>query len=272
MTMEPVPLTAGNILAALPPVAHWQLQLFERYVRFYLRRNFHGLHLLRLSSFEQQFASYPLLICLNHPSWWDPLIATHLSQRFFARRSQYAPMEAAGLAKYRFFERLGFFAIDSSTRSGAARFLRLGEAVLSQPAGAFWVTPQGKFSDVRRRPVKIESGVGHLAHRLGRFAMLPLALEYTFWNERFPEAFACFGRPVLAESGTTRSSDQWTALFSESLAATQDILAEKVQRRDPSLFEPLLKGGAGVGGVYDLWRACKAKLRGKPWQPEHGSF
>ena len=254
----------------LPPVAKRRLRWFERYVRFYLRRNFHGLHLLRLSSLER-LDGYPLLICLNHPSWWDPLIGLYLSQNFFGNRQQYAPIAAAGLAKYRFFERLGFFGIDSSSRAGATRFLRIGQAALSRPDGAFWVTPQGEFTDVRHRPVAVEPGVGHLAHRLGRFAMLPVALEYSFWNERFAEAFACFGQPVVTERGSDHSAAEWNSTISKALESTEDALASRVQLRDAALFEPLLKGGAGVGGIYDVWRSCKARLHGKPWQPEHGS-
>jgi 1-acyl-sn-glycerol-3-phosphate acyltransferase len=255
---------------ALPPIAKRQLHWFEVYVRFYLRRNFHSLHLLRLAGLDQ-LAGYPLLVCLNHPSWWDPLIGLYLSQRFFQARQQYAPIASVGLAKYRFFERLGFFGIDTETRAGAARFLRIGERVLSHPNGALWVTPQGDFTDVRRRPVTIESGVGYLAHRLGRFAMLPLTLEYTFWNERFAEAFACFGHPILIDDGRKQTPSEWSQKFAAALEATQDVLSERVQRRDPGLFESLIKGDAGVGGMYDLWRASKARLQGKRWQPEHGS-
>ncbi len=259
-----------NSAGDLPSIARRRLHWFEIYVRFYLRRNFHGLHLLQLADLKQ-VDGYPLLICLNHPSWWDPLVALYLSQRFFQPRQQYAPIAAAGLAKYKFFERLGFFGIDRSTRAGAARFLRTGEAALGLPNGAFWVTPQGEFTDVRRRPVVIEAGVGHLARRLGRFAMLPLALEYTFWNERFAEAFACFGRPVLVTDGRAQTASEWNATLALALEQTADALAERVERREASLFEPLIKGGAGVGGVYDVWRACKARWQGKPWQPEHGS-
>ncbi len=255
---------------ALPPVARRQLHWFEVYVRFYLRRNFHGLHLLSLADLDQ-LAGYPLLVCVNHPSWWDPLIGLYLSQRFFKTRQQYAPIAAVGLAKYRFFERLGFFGIDPATRSGAARFLRIGETALSHPNGALWVTPQGEFTDVRKRPVTVEPGVGHLAHRLRRFAMLPLTLEYTFWNERFAEAFACFGEPIFVDDGREHTPSEWNQGFAAALEATQNVLSERVQRRDVKLFESLIQGGAGVGGVYDIWRACKARLQGKRWQPEHGS-
>jgi 1-acyl-sn-glycerol-3-phosphate acyltransferase len=257
---------------AVPPrIAKRQLGWFARYVRVYLRRNFHGVHLLRLCELEE-LDGWPLLVCLNHPSWWDPLMALYLSQRFFKDRVQYAPIAEVGLAKYRFFERLGFFGIDPGTRSGAFRFLQIGEAVLSQPDAALWVTPQGHFIDVRQRPVAIQSGVGHLVHRLGRLAMLPVALEYAFWNERYPEAFACVGQPLFIENGAALPASEWTACFSLALETTLNALADKVQRRDPSVFEPLLEGGAGVGGVYDLWRGAKARVRGKKFEAGHGGI
>ena len=254
----------------LPAVAERQLKWFTAYTRFYLRRNFHGLHLLRLIDLEQ-LNGLPLLVCMNHPSWWDPLVGLYLSQRFFAKRNNRSPIAADGLAKYRLFERFGFFGIDQTTRAGAVRFLRLGSATLSDPTGALWITPQGAFTDIRQRPVKVEPGIGHLAHRLGNLAMLPLAVEYSFWNERYPEAFACFGKAVVVASGKAQTADEWNTIFSSALEETQNALAEVIQRRDASLFEPLLSGNAGVGGVYDIWRACKARLQGKPWQPEHGS-
>jgi hypothetical protein len=41
--------------------------------------------------------------------------------------------------------------------------------------------------------------------------------------------------------------------------------------QDPSRFEILLGGRAGVGGTYDLWRRLKAKLRGESFQAAHGA-
>jgi 1-acyl-sn-glycerol-3-phosphate acyltransferase len=255
--------------AALPSIAKRQLGWFARYLHFYLRRNFHGVHLLNLTNLDD-LDGLPLLVCLNHPSWWDPLLAAYLSQRFFKQRNQYAPIAAAGLAKYRFFERLGFFGIEPATRGGAFRFLEVGEAVLSRPDGALWVTPQGHFTDVRERPVQIQTGVGHLTQRLNQLVMLPIALEYAFWNERYPEAFACFGEPVFVTNGADHSAKEWTLCFQGALEETLDVLSARVRQRDPAVFAPLLEGSAGVGGVYDLWRGAKARLRGKKFQPEHG--
>ena len=40
--------------------------------------------------------------------------------------------------------------------------------------------------------------------------------------------------------------------------------------REPSRFEPLVSGDAGIGGVYDLWRRAKALVRGERFKPQHG--
>lgn len=255
--------------AALPPIAKRQVGWFTRYIRFYLGRNFHGVHLLNLTQLDR-LEGWPLMVCLNHPSWWDPLMGAYLSQRFFKDRDHYAPIAAAGLAKYRFFERIGFFGIDPGTRSGAFRFLEIGEAALRSGNGALWVTPQGHFGDVRDRPIQIQTGVGHLAQRLSRVAMLPVALEYAFWNERYAEAFACIGQPVFVTEAGDRSARDWAVCFERALEETLDTLSQAVQRRDPGAFELLIGGRAGVGGVYDVWRAMKARLKRKKFEPEHG--
>ena len=255
----------------LPAVSNWQLRLFARYVRFYLRRHFHGLHLLETSPLDS-LAGMPVLICLNHPSWWDPLMAVYLSQRFFAERRQYAPIAAKGLEKYRFFEKIGFFGIDPDTRRGAQCFLRIGRAVLKRADGVLWVTAQGHFADVRERPTVLHGGIGHLAHSAQMpFALLPMALEYAFWEERTPEAFVCLGEPEVFRNGNSLTAAEWTTHCAGRLQATQDRLAKHVLSRDANAFRPLLKGGAGVGGVYDVWRAVKSLGRGKRFRAEHGS-
>lgn len=259
---------AGQELC-LPPVSRWQLRLFGRYCGYYLRRHFHLLHFVEQSQLKLA-GDIPRLICLNHPSWWDPLVAVYLSQRLFPDRRHYGPIAAAALGKYSFFERLGFFGIDPNTREGAFRFLQIGRSVLSVPDGTLWVTAQGKFTDVRVRPTTFQAGVGHLARSSSRFAMIPLALEYSFWQERTPEAFVCFGEPITVEDGRSQTAAEWTATFAAALERTQAYLAERVQKGQASQFTELLSGSAGVGGVYDVWRAAKSYARGKRFRAEHG--
>jgi 1-acyl-sn-glycerol-3-phosphate acyltransferase len=254
---------------ALPRVATWQLRLFARYCGYYLRRHFHRLYLLESSPLAG-LSDAPVLICLNHPAWWDPLIAVYLSQHLFAKRRHYGPIAATAIGKYKFFERLGFFPIAPETREGAFRFLQIGRAALSTPDCTLWVTAQGQFEDVRVRPTRFQTGVGHLARTSSQFVMLPLALEYSFWRERTPEAFACFGEPIEVTDGESKSALDWTRTFALAVESAQNLLAERVKSGQESQFQELLSGTAGVGGVYDIWRAAKSYARGKRFRAEHG--
>jgi 1-acyl-sn-glycerol-3-phosphate acyltransferase len=213
----------------------------------------------------------PVLVCLNHPSWWDPLVALALADATFGDRVHYAPIDATALARYRLFERIGFYGIESDSWSGAATFLRTGNAILANSRSVLWITAQGRFTDVRTRPPELRPGIGHLIHAAGSVTVVPLALEYTFWEERTPEVLACWGSPVRIASGRTLSAEAWTRDIAGRLEQAMDRLAELAKTRDRSAFEAVLTGKAGVGGVYDVFRRVRALLRREPFIRQHGS-
>jgi 1-acyl-sn-glycerol-3-phosphate acyltransferase len=241
---------------------------FTWYARRFLRKNFHAVR-LALGARPVDPGDGPLVVVLNHPSWWDPMISLLLAT-LLPERACYAPMDAAGLASYRLLESLGCFGIEPGTRQGALKFLRTGLAVCSHPRTALWITAQGQFTDPRERPVRLRPGVGHLLRRLDGGAVLPLALEYPFWDERYPEALARFGEPIPIGRGGALSAAGWVARVEAALTATQDALAAAARRRDPLLFETLIGGKVGVGGVYDWWRWLTARLSGRRFTAAHG--
>lgn len=256
-----------------PRVSPLLLSLFSRYAQSYLARHFHTVRLSRAGFPDRTLArGRPVIVYLNHPSWWDPLVGMLLALKLFPDRRHFSPIDAAALVRYKFFERLGFFGIEPGSARGARRFLAVAQETLSGPqAGdaSLWITAGGRFADPRERPVRLQAGLGHLASRLRDGIVFPLALEYPFWEERFPEALARFGEPVsLGDTGLTR--EDWTAVLEENLAAAQDALAAEALTRDPARFEILLGGNAGVGGVYDAWRRLRSVVRGERFQPEHG--
>src|SRR6185437_8651187 len=184
-----------KIVDPLPRRWHWLLRGFRRYATRYIRKHFHAVRLSK-SSFPLPNIDEPILVVLNHPSWWDPLIGLILSElmNLASRERQrpeldhFAAIDAVAVNRYAFFKRLGFIGVDTHTLRGAAEFLRVGQTILSEPGRVFWVTAQGRFTDVRLRPLELRSGVGHLAARLDQGLIVPLAIEYAFWNERSPEA------------------------------------------------------------------------------------
>jgi 1-acyl-sn-glycerol-3-phosphate acyltransferase len=260
-----VPRPSPTLPTRSPRLIAW----FTRYSRWYVGRHFHS---VRLAGAEPPplDPAQPLVVCVNHASWWDPLLCLLASDCCFPGRAGFAPIDAVMLQRYRFFARLGFFGVEQQSTRGAARFLRTAEAILRQPNTALWLTPEGRFTDPRQRPVSFKPGLGHLAARLTRATLVPLAVELTFWEERTPEALLLFGQPVEVVPGEVRTADEWTTLLERRLEAALDSLARLAQQREPAAFTTLLRGGAGVGGVYDLWRRGRAWLRGESFNPSHG--
>jgi 1-acyl-sn-glycerol-3-phosphate acyltransferase len=256
----------------LPRISQPLLNWFTWYSRRYLRRHFHSLRVAR-TGMPPAANNLPLIIYANHAAWWDALVGLVLKVEFFKDRNAFAPIDAEALKQYRMFGRMGFFGVEQGTRRGAVQFLRTAETILHEPDSLLVITPQGRFADVRERPLRFEAGLSHLAIRVQRAVFLPMATEYVFWEERLPEILLRFGEPVevRAEDSAAFDAKYWTTLFEQKMAATQDALAESAQRRSLDEFQIILRGGAGQGGIYDWWRAAKAKMRGENFRREHGT-
>jgi 1-acyl-sn-glycerol-3-phosphate acyltransferase len=248
-----------------PRLARW----FAGWLRGYFRRNFNGVR-TSLSGAPPEAGDDPLIVYTNHPSWWDPIHFLLLAASTIPDRRMFGPFDAAALAKYKMFRRLGGFGVERSTRRGVVEFMRTGRAILATPGTSLWITAQGEFSDPRRRPVVLQKGLAHLAHSLEQGLIVPLAVEYPFWNERRPEALSHFGRPICVEDTGQTSVEELNGLFARRLAETMDALADAAASRDPGRFKTLLRGRTGVGGVYDAGRRLRSWVFGGRFDPAHG--
>ncbi len=257
---------------ALPaPSAAW-LRFFSLYLRRYMPRHFHALRLAHAARWPRN--ARPLIVCVNHPSWWDPMVCIQLSRILEPAAAHYAPIDAQALARYGVLRKLGLFAVEQGTRRGAAQFLRTAQAVLAKPEGVLWLTPQGSFVDARARPVVFRSGLDALLRRMETAVVVPLALEYTYWDERLPEVLAMLGEPLYFVQGAIRGEENDEApgeRVARALAVTQDELAAAALQRDASRFSALFAGRQGTGGVYGVWQRIRSAMRGEGLFPEHGS-
>ena len=249
-------------LAARSP---WLFWLFGWYLRWFFWRRFRAIRVAR-AGLPRVAPGRPIIVYGNHPSWWDPALYILLNTKLFPTRAGYGPIDARALGQYGILARMGAFGIDLATTAGAARFLTTSRRVLADPGAMLWITAEGHFTDPRIRPVRLRPGLAHLARRMPDATILPLAVEYAFWNESKPEALARFGDPVPFAPRTTA---EWTALLEAELTRTMDALASDSAARDPARFTPLLRGRAGMGGIYDLIRRVRALARGRRFDPSH---
>jgi 1-acyl-sn-glycerol-3-phosphate acyltransferase len=220
----------------LPRRVPWFFNGFRRHCRRLVRKKFSGLR-LAVDSAPPPPAGVPVLVALNHPSWWDPVVCAALSLEFGEARAHYAVIDANELPKYWVFRYLGFFGVEPDSVRGAATFLRTGSEIL-QDDRMLWVTAQGRFADARERPLNLRSGVGHLAARMTAGGVLPIAFEYVFWNQAKPEILVRYGE-FLPANPAVRGRD-WSILVEAALATALDRLSADAVARDPSRFRSLL--------------------------------
>lgn len=248
----------------LPQISPITLRFFRRVVRRYFRNHFRAVqaqHAARLRNL-----SGPIIIYGNHSSWWDPMLIVLLGEKLLPERRHYAPMDAQALEQYPLLEKLGIFPVEMATPRGAARFLSTCEAIL-EDGGVLWLTPQGRFADPRNFPLAFKPGLGALALRLPAVPLVPLAVEYTFWDERLPETLLHFGSPMHVDpDGRT---PQATRELEDALTVSMLALQTAAITRDPTAFETILTGDRGTGGAYALIRRVSAMLHGRQPRLDH---
>ncbi len=259
--MKDLPTGRGH---GIPTISEPLLAFFRFIVRRYFRRQFHGVRLAGANDLAS--ITGPLIIYANHGSWWDPMTAYLLAAKLLPHRQHYAPMDSSALKRYAVLGHLGIFPVEIETRRGAVQFLRTGEAIL-RSGGVLWVTPQGQFADSRQRPLVFKPGLAALAARMGECTVLPLAIEYTFWDERLPEALLLFGHPVLVAGDTAESLEP---RLITALETTMEALQQRALTRSSRSFDRTLSfNPGGAGGFYALGLRLKAIAARRRYQPEH---
>ncbi|WP_131194595.1 lysophospholipid acyltransferase family protein [Lichenihabitans psoromatis] len=234
-----------------------------------LRRDFHAVRIAKAG--PPPPADTPrLVIYMNHPSWWDAAVIPVLLAKLFPGRAGFAPVDEKMTRRYGFMPRIGAFGVAQDSRRGASVFLETAATVLARPEGLLVVTAQGRFADVRERPVRLAPGLAHLLDRTPDATLVPLAVDYPFWEERKPEALLRFGPAIAARSLLGFDKRNRHDALADALGTAMDALAADAIARDAARFTTLLDGSVGVGGVYDAWRWTRARFRGERFSAAHG--
>jgi 1-acyl-sn-glycerol-3-phosphate acyltransferase len=248
----------------LPKISNVTLRLFGYVVRSYFRRHFRSVMVQHAERLER--AQGPLVVYMNHSSWWDPMVSILLAQTMLPDRRHYGPMDAVELARYPILQKIGIFPVEVASARGAAQFLRVTQAILGS-GGILWLTPQGRFSDIREEPLHFRSGLAAIAKKLPGTRFFPLAIEYTFWNERLPEVVLRFGEGIHVD--TSGSAKESTEVLEGALRSEMLALKTASCARDASAFRVLLSGTRGAGGFYERCRRVRSLIKGKAFESDH---
>jgi 1-acyl-sn-glycerol-3-phosphate acyltransferase len=259
--------------------------VFIWYARRLARKKFHALRLdpASLPCLESLAGEpRPVLVAMNHSSWWDPILGVLVGSRFCRERSHLSPMDSVQLRRFSFFRRLGLFGINpDSPASMDAMLAYILERFRVDPSPILWITPQGEFTDVRE-PVRVRPGLAALASRLTSagagdgLRMVAMASELAFWQDARPEVFI---RVVDVPPPPAPGLGAWQRTITGAMQANADALAALVRARDPGAFTNLLGAGPATGAarvhpVYDLYlrltgRSGRLTTRAERLAPAH---
>jgi 1-acyl-sn-glycerol-3-phosphate acyltransferase len=257
----------------MPVSKKWLVDGFLRFTRRMVAKQFISFgiqrELLDLSGIDEQT---PIVVYANHASWWDPICAMQIRHHAFPSRIFYAPIDADALANYRIMAKLGFYGLRLKTSSGASEFLAMTKLILESQNAAIFITPEGRFTDVRDYSVPLMPGLAHLASKSNQVAFIPMALEYAFWDESRPQMFARLGAAMVSGGDTAPcSKSEWNELLTRRLRQTQSELADSVISRDAGRFEHIIASRPIRLGWYDYFRSWASRMEGKRFDPRHGS-
>ncbi len=218
-----------------PKISPFVLWFFRLIVRIWFQFHFTSVLALNTEPFTQAAETTPLIIYGNHSSWWDPMTAVLLAAKLMPGRSHYAPIDETSLAENGILGRIGIFPIDIYSTRGARQFLQAAMTILQQ-RGVLWITPQGRFADTRELDLAFRPGLASVASRFG-CTLIPLATEYTFWNDRRPQALLHFGEPIHVSQNTSKPA--LNKQLEQALEQTMKELKTQSLTRNPANFRRL---------------------------------
>ncbi len=204
----------------------------------------------------------PLLLYLNHSSWWDGYLMMLCHRRLLGRRfSSYLLMEEKQLRSYRFFSWCGAFSVNRHNPADVQQSLDYITGLLRERRDrALFIFPQGKIVHPDRRPLETYPGVARIALALDHVTLCPVAFRYEFGGRQKAEAYIRIGPSwrFEAASAADRDPQQLLNRITNDLAAQCDALREDVVAGRRQRFAPLLRGNRGIDERFDvllkLWR------------------
>ncbi|MRG94232.1 lysophospholipid acyltransferase family protein [Polyangium spumosum] len=199
----------------------------------------------------------PLLVVSNHTSWWDPLVAMHVSTHLLGTDG-YAMMDAKNLRRLPFFALVGAFGVDLDKPADGALVMRYAARLLDAPGKLVWVYPQGQERPITERPLAFRAGSAEIARVSRKARVVPVGLRYEFGGMERPTLWLSFGEPMPAERDTTKGR----AAQEEAVEAELSRIERAARGVGAEGFELVFRAAPSRVGVV-LERMLAAMTR--PW-------
>ncbi|MDQ6786090.1 MAG: lysophospholipid acyltransferase family protein [Acidobacteriota bacterium] len=218
----------------------WFENIFAIYNRNLIKRRFNSVQICGLNEITKRNQHQPLIIYVNHSSWWDGLVAFEISHK--AKLASFIMMEEKQLKKLFLFRRLGAFSVVRENARKAMESLDYAAGVLRQNCrNVLWVFPQGEILPNDKRPLQFYNGLSKIVKKSGKnVQFLPIAIRYEFLGDFKPEIFIKIGKLESTIPDENFDTKKFTRYLAQNLTEILDDLRKEIVSRDFSEFERLI--------------------------------
>ena len=186
--------------------SRWFEKAFVVYNRNLLRRRFNSLMIDGLDHLTEN-KNAPVVICANHSSWWDGLVAFQISHH--TKSDSFIMMEEKQLKNLPLFRKLGAFSVVREKPREASKSINYAAGLLREKSNkTLWIFPQGEIMPNDLRPLKFYNGLSRIIQKAENSKVINLAMRYEFLGNFRPEIFVRITKTTL--NGSIQQTDHNT--------------------------------------------------------------
>jgi 1-acyl-sn-glycerol-3-phosphate acyltransferase len=223
---------------------NWFNAWFSGHARSRIRDTFGEVRVRGLDAARASAAESSVMVVSNHTSWWDPLVALHVSTHLL-EKAGHAMMDAKNLRRLPFFAMVGGFGVDLTSRADGAVVIDYAARLFDEPKNLVWVFPQGAERPSSERPLGFRRGSGEIARIVQKAPVLPIGLRYEFGGVEKPSLWISFGEAI--QSGEDAAKNR--AMQEEAVTGELDRIDRALRGDGASEFATYWKTPANVVGL-----------------------
>lgn len=184
-----------------PESSHTAFKLFDAVFDPWMGRRLHD---IRIHVSAPPPESGPVLLCLNHVSWWDGFLARRLARTLRPGAPLFTVMLEREIRPRPWLRRLGAIGLEPGSAASLKSVLRqLADVGKRHPDAVVSFFPQGKIWPSSRRPLGFKRGIEAAYKALGAQALLPVGIHLEPGRHPSPTAYVLAGAPVQLDQATS---------------------------------------------------------------------
>ena len=185
---------------------------FKYYAAWAIRRHFGRIEITG----EFKDRNLPVLLIVNHFSWWDGIFAMYLNVNVIKRKFHFMMLEKQ-IRKFSYPNRVGGYSVQKGSRS-ILESLKYTSELLENHKNMVLLFPQGKIETIYTTSFKFESGVERiLASTVGQVQILFAANLINYFSDPKPGLYIYIAEFVGDRFDSLSLQEAYNLFYADSI-------------------------------------------------------